>query len=78
MKGKKELKPHLVGKIMRTRRGELGITQEMLSMETDISIFKITRAENGDNLTLDELYLIGTALHMPTVFDWLRAGEEFK
>ena len=55
-------------KVMKKRRDDLRITQEDLSNLTGISMFRIGQIEReADNLTCNEVALIGKALSLVTV-----------
>lgn len=58
-------------KVMKKRRDDLRITQEDLSNLTGISMFRIGQIEReADNLTCNEVALIGKALSLVTVKAW--------
>lgn len=58
-------------KVMKKRRDDLKITQEEVANMTGLSMFRIGQIEREvDNLTWNEVALIGKALSLTTVKAW--------
>ena len=64
----------LVGHRVRQVRESLGITQAELGERADLPLETVSRVERGLSVTLDNLWAIATALHLP--LRELIAGDE--
>jgi len=65
-----------IGSRVKKRRSELGITQEQLAAELNISYQQVQRYENGTNkLNTYNLQLIARILHVPVTYFFGTASE---